>query len=203
MVVIAEGTRGLLGNLFEFEDLGAKDLKGVAGPCEPGRRCHRVRRKAASRHCTRRVTALVGRVKNSNCCFGAGRGQKPVRARWCCSVSESRGSRPRCWNDSLPNRTRGCANSAPRSTPTARVIRSSAKWSRRRMRSQNVVSTQELLVGGSGGDLNRFAAQASTNATGKAGAGDSCAALTHGTHKRILSNTSTAPRLRRVCPPKS
>jgi len=49
-----------------------------------------------------------------------------------------------------------CATSAPRSTPTARVIQSSAKWSRRRMRSQNVVSTQELLVGGSGGDLNRL-----------------------------------------------
>src|ERR1700741_2387352 len=32
MVVIAEGTRRLLGNLFEFEDLGAKNLKGIAGP---------------------------------------------------------------------------------------------------------------------------------------------------------------------------
>jgi len=31
-VVIAESTRKLLGNLFEFENLGAKDLKGVAGP---------------------------------------------------------------------------------------------------------------------------------------------------------------------------
>jgi class 3 adenylate cyclase/predicted ATPase len=31
-VVIAEATRKLLGNLFELEDLGAKDLKGVAGP---------------------------------------------------------------------------------------------------------------------------------------------------------------------------
>ncbi len=31
-VVIAESTRKLLGNLFEFEDLGAKDLKGIAGP---------------------------------------------------------------------------------------------------------------------------------------------------------------------------
>ena len=31
-VVIAEGTRRLLGNLFELEDLGAKDLKGIAGP---------------------------------------------------------------------------------------------------------------------------------------------------------------------------
>jgi class 3 adenylate cyclase len=31
-VVIAESTRKLLGNLFEFEDLGTKDLKGIAGP---------------------------------------------------------------------------------------------------------------------------------------------------------------------------
>jgi class 3 adenylate cyclase len=31
-VVIAESTRKLLGNLFELEDLGAKDLKGIAEP---------------------------------------------------------------------------------------------------------------------------------------------------------------------------
>ena len=31
-VVIAENTRKLLGNLFELQDLGAKDLKGIAGP---------------------------------------------------------------------------------------------------------------------------------------------------------------------------
>ena len=31
-VVIAESTHNLLGNLFELEDLGAKDLKGIAGP---------------------------------------------------------------------------------------------------------------------------------------------------------------------------
>ena len=32
MVVIADGTRKLVGNLFELDDLGAKDLKGIAGP---------------------------------------------------------------------------------------------------------------------------------------------------------------------------
>ena len=32
VVVIAEGTRRLLGNLFELEDLGPKDLKGISGP---------------------------------------------------------------------------------------------------------------------------------------------------------------------------
>ena len=31
-VVIAEATRRLLGNLFELRDLGAKELKGIAGP---------------------------------------------------------------------------------------------------------------------------------------------------------------------------
>ena len=31
-VVIAEGTRKLLGNLFELDDLGPKDLKGTAEP---------------------------------------------------------------------------------------------------------------------------------------------------------------------------
>ena len=31
-VVIAESTRRLVGNLFELDDLGAKDLKGITGP---------------------------------------------------------------------------------------------------------------------------------------------------------------------------
>jgi hypothetical protein len=31
-VVIAESTRKLVGNLFELEDLGTQDLKGIAGP---------------------------------------------------------------------------------------------------------------------------------------------------------------------------
>ena len=30
--MIAESTRKLVGNLFELEDLGARDLKGIAGP---------------------------------------------------------------------------------------------------------------------------------------------------------------------------
>ena len=48
-VVIAESTRQILGNLFELDDLGAKDLKGIAGPVRPSRRCGRVRWRAASR----------------------------------------------------------------------------------------------------------------------------------------------------------
>jgi len=52
-VVVAESTRKLVGNLFELEDLGAKDLKGLRGLCEPGRPCDRLRWKAASRLSTR------------------------------------------------------------------------------------------------------------------------------------------------------
>ena len=33
-MVIAESTRKLVGNLFELEDLGAKDLKGIARPAQ-------------------------------------------------------------------------------------------------------------------------------------------------------------------------
>src|ERR1700739_3756568 len=34
MVVVAESTRRLVGNLFELRDLGGKDLKGIAGPVQ-------------------------------------------------------------------------------------------------------------------------------------------------------------------------
>src|SRR5271170_850473 len=73
-----------------------------------------------------------GGKKNSNCCCGAGRGQRPVKVRCFCSParpgSVSPGSRRRCWKASLPSHIRDCAISAPPSTPTARFIRSSARW---------------------------------------------------------------------------
>ena len=53
MIVISEGTRRLLGNLFELEDLGAKDLKGIAGPVKASGCCGRVQRKVVSRRCMR------------------------------------------------------------------------------------------------------------------------------------------------------
>ena len=53
IVVIAESTRKLLGNLFELEDLGAKDLKGIAGPVRAWAALRPAQWKAASRHCTR------------------------------------------------------------------------------------------------------------------------------------------------------
>ena len=48
-VVIAESTRKLLGNLFQLEDLGLQDLKGIVRClCEPGRHCDHLRSRAAS-----------------------------------------------------------------------------------------------------------------------------------------------------------
>ena len=47
-VVIAESTRKLVGNLFELRDIGPQELKGLSGPCEPGRRCDRLLLRAAS-----------------------------------------------------------------------------------------------------------------------------------------------------------
>jgi class 3 adenylate cyclase len=61
-VVIAEGTRKLLGNLFELEDLGAKDLKGLAGPVRAwaALRASSAEGRFEAMH-TSGLTALVGR----------------------------------------------------------------------------------------------------------------------------------------------
>ena len=62
MVVIAEGTRRLLGNLFELQDLGPKDLKGIAGPVRAwaALRASSVESRFEALHATG-LTALVGR----------------------------------------------------------------------------------------------------------------------------------------------
>jgi class 3 adenylate cyclase/tetratricopeptide (TPR) repeat protein len=62
MVVIAEGTRKLLGNLFELEDLGARDLKGIAGPVRAwaALRASSAEGRFEALHTTG-LTALVGR----------------------------------------------------------------------------------------------------------------------------------------------
>ncbi len=62
MVVIAEGTRRLLGNLFEVQDLGAKDVKGIAAPvrCWAALRASSVESRFEALHTTG-LTPLVGR----------------------------------------------------------------------------------------------------------------------------------------------
>jgi class 3 adenylate cyclase/predicted ATPase len=62
MVVIAEGTQKLLGNLFELADLGVRDLKGIAGPVRAwaAQRAGSVESHFEALHATG-LTALVGR----------------------------------------------------------------------------------------------------------------------------------------------
>jgi class 3 adenylate cyclase/predicted ATPase len=66
MVVIADGTRRLLGNLFELQELGAKDLKGIAGPVRAwaALRPGSVEGRFEALHATG-LTALVGREEES------------------------------------------------------------------------------------------------------------------------------------------
>jgi class 3 adenylate cyclase len=61
-VVIAESTRRLLGNLFELEDLGPKDLKGIAGPAHAwaALRASSIESRFEALHASG-LTALVGR----------------------------------------------------------------------------------------------------------------------------------------------
>ena len=62
MVVIADGTRRLLGNVFELDDLGAKELKGIAGPVRAwsALRTSSAEGRFEALHATG-LTALVGR----------------------------------------------------------------------------------------------------------------------------------------------
>jgi class 3 adenylate cyclase len=66
MVVIAEGTRRLLGNLFELQDLGARDLKGIAEPARAwaALRTRSVESRFDAMH-TSGLTTLVGREEES------------------------------------------------------------------------------------------------------------------------------------------
>jgi class 3 adenylate cyclase/predicted ATPase len=65
-VVIAEGTRRLLGDLFELQDLGPKDLKGIAGPMRAwaALRARSVESRFEAFHMSG-LTALVGREEES------------------------------------------------------------------------------------------------------------------------------------------
>src|SRR5207302_7962333 len=66
MVVIAEATRKLLGNLFELEDLGPQDLKGIAGPTRvwAALRASSVASRFEALHAGG-LTALVGREEET------------------------------------------------------------------------------------------------------------------------------------------
>jgi len=66
MVIIAEGTRKLLGNLFDLRDLGARQLKGIAGPARAwaALRASPVASRFEAMHAAT-LTALVGREEET------------------------------------------------------------------------------------------------------------------------------------------
>ena len=66
MVVICDGTRRLLGNLFDLGDLGPRDLKGIAGPTRAwaALRASSAEGRFEAMHATG-LTALVGREEES------------------------------------------------------------------------------------------------------------------------------------------
>ena len=135
MVVIAEGTRRLLGNLFELEDLGPEDLKGIAGPVRvrAALRASSAEGRFEALHATD-LTALVGKEEQELTLLllrweraKADAGQVVLLSGEA-GIGKSRLYGRTLWNASVPSRTRACDISARRSTPTARSIRSSARW---------------------------------------------------------------------------
>ena len=88
VVVIAEGTRKLLVNLFELEDLGRKDLKGITGPA----RASAVLRasSAEGRFEAMHSTGLTDLVGNWTCCCDDGRRQRLAKAKsYCCLARQA------------------------------------------------------------------------------------------------------------------
>ena len=133
-VVIAESTRKLVGNLFELEDLGAQDLKGISGPVRAwaALRPSSVESRFEALHASG-LTELVGREEElelllrrwSKAKTGEGQvvllsGEPGIgKSRLTAALMERLAAEPH---------TR-FATSAHRSTRTARFIRSSARWS--------------------------------------------------------------------------
>ena len=136
-VVIAESTRKLVGNLFELEDLGAKDLKGIDGPVRAwaALRPASVESRFEALH-TSGLTDLVGRQEEldlllrrwSKALDGEGQvvllsGEAGIgKSRLTAALLERLATEPHA---------RACGISVPRNIPTARFIRSSVRWSGR------------------------------------------------------------------------
>jgi class 3 adenylate cyclase len=86
MVVIAESTRRLVGNLFELDDLGGQTSRASKAQREPGRRSAPVRWKVASMRCAPVARSRSSAEKrNPNCSCGVGPEQNRGKVRSSCS----------------------------------------------------------------------------------------------------------------------
>jgi class 3 adenylate cyclase len=81
-VVMADSTRKLLGNLFDLQDLGAQDLKGIDGPMRAlaALRPATVESRFEALHASGLTGLLVAR-KNWNYCCGAGQRRRSAKAK--------------------------------------------------------------------------------------------------------------------------
>ena len=132
-VVIAEDTRSLLGGLFELQDLGAKELKGIAEPVRAyaALRPSVVESRFEALHGAM-LTALVGREEEFELLLRrwskarSGEGQVVLlsgeagigKSRLTAALLERLADEP----------THACAISVRRSTPTVRFTLSSVRW---------------------------------------------------------------------------
>ena len=134
-IVTAESTRRLVGDLFEYRDLGLVELKGLPQPVRALRIVGEstVESRFEALHSSGR-TAFIGREEET----GAARLRRWQRAKkregqavlisgepgigksWLAAVILSR---------SQPSLTSGCATFARHTTPIARFIQSSSGWS--------------------------------------------------------------------------
>ena len=86
MVVIAESTRKLLGNLFDLQDLGAQELKGIAGAAAGlggvcGKACGESRFEAL--HAQRPDAARRTRRGTRAAAAALGAGEDAAKDGWC------------------------------------------------------------------------------------------------------------------------
>ena len=83
-LLIAESTRKLVGNLFELEDLGAKNLKGILGPIRAwaALRPASVEGRFEAMHATG-LTDLVGREEELDLRCDGGPRRRPAKVRSC------------------------------------------------------------------------------------------------------------------------
>ena len=133
-VVIAPATRNLVGGLFEYEDLGNQDLKGISVPVRAwrvvGETVAESRFDAAH---AAGMTPLVGVKKRSTCYSNAGTKRRTAIVRWS-SFRARPGSASREYSEVSANAWRisftiGCSTTARPIIKAAPSIRSFSNWS--------------------------------------------------------------------------
>jgi hypothetical protein len=85
-VVIAESTRKLLGNLFELEELGSKELKGISGAVGAWAaiRPSSVESRFDALH-TSGLIELIGREEELELLLRRWSKARAAKGKWCCS----------------------------------------------------------------------------------------------------------------------